>query len=174
MCLHRNRHGSRRISGWYASGWRRSGVFLSGAVLLARHGKLSVRGRTRLLLSHLATMHGERAWIRSLLPPESMVARSARTAEGARQEPSAQSSVMSLALRRIVWSDGTSRPDDYNIVHHGQVVGPHVPHEQHGPRVVALDAERNLSTDTRREWRGCRYPGRCQGGISSRVGPAVW
>jgi hypothetical protein len=30
---------------------------------------------------------------------------------------------MSFALRRIVWSDGTSRPDDYNIIHEGRVVG---------------------------------------------------
>jgi hypothetical protein len=26
---------------------------------------------------------------------------------------------MTLALRRIVWSDGTNRPDDYNIIHGG-------------------------------------------------------
>jgi hypothetical protein len=30
---------------------------------------------------------------------------------------------MSLALRRIVWSDGTSRADDYNIIHNGRIVG---------------------------------------------------
>ena len=30
---------------------------------------------------------------------------------------------MTLALRRIVWSDGTSRPDDYNIIHGDQIVG---------------------------------------------------
>jgi len=47
-----------------------------------------------------------------------MVARSSRTADDA-----TQSSVMTLALRRIVWSDGTSRPDDYNIIHGDQIVG---------------------------------------------------
>jgi hypothetical protein len=26
-------------------------------------------------------------------------------------------------LKRIVWSDGTSRPDDYNVIHAGQTVG---------------------------------------------------
>jgi hypothetical protein len=30
---------------------------------------------------------------------------------------------MTLALKRIVWSDGTSRPDDYNVVYEGQRVG---------------------------------------------------
>ena len=30
---------------------------------------------------------------------------------------------MTLALRRIVWSDGASRPDDYNVIHAGQTVG---------------------------------------------------
>ena len=30
---------------------------------------------------------------------------------------------MTLALKRIVWSDGTSRPDDYNVVHEGRRVG---------------------------------------------------
>jgi hypothetical protein len=30
---------------------------------------------------------------------------------------------MSLTLRRIAWSDGTSRPDDYNIIHGDQIVG---------------------------------------------------
>jgi hypothetical protein len=32
-------------------------------------------------------------------------------------------SSMTLALKRIVWSDGTSRPDDYNVIHAGQTVG---------------------------------------------------
>jgi hypothetical protein len=41
-------------------------------------------------------------------------ARASRTAIDARQEPSAQSLVMNLILRRIVWSDCTSRPDDYD------------------------------------------------------------
>ena len=30
---------------------------------------------------------------------------------------------MSLTLRRIVWSDGTSRPDDFNVIHDGRIVG---------------------------------------------------
>jgi hypothetical protein len=30
---------------------------------------------------------------------------------------------MMLALRRIVWSDGYSSPDDYNGIHAGQTVG---------------------------------------------------
>jgi hypothetical protein len=30
---------------------------------------------------------------------------------------------MSLTLRRIVWSDGTSGPDDYNVIHEGRTVG---------------------------------------------------
>jgi hypothetical protein len=28
-----------------------------------------------------------------------------------------------LALRRIVWDDGSSRPDDYNVIYEGVVVG---------------------------------------------------
>jgi hypothetical protein len=31
--------------------------------------------------------------------------------------------INSHSLRRIVWSDGTSRPDDYNIIDGGQIVG---------------------------------------------------
>jgi hypothetical protein len=30
---------------------------------------------------------------------------------------------MSLALRRLVWPDGSSRPDDYSVIHKGKVVG---------------------------------------------------
>ena len=30
---------------------------------------------------------------------------------------------MSLALRRTVFLDGERRPDDYNIIHKGQIVG---------------------------------------------------
>jgi hypothetical protein len=30
---------------------------------------------------------------------------------------------MELILRRMVWSDGYSRPDDYNVIHEGQIVG---------------------------------------------------
>jgi hypothetical protein len=33
---------------------------------------------------------------------------------------------MSPTLRRIIWSDGTS-PDDYNIIHDGQIVGRQMP-----------------------------------------------
>src|SRR6516164_1529293 len=54
---------------------------------------------------------------------EPILARSSRTADCARQEPSAESSVMSLALRRTVFLDGERRPDDYNIIHKGQIVG---------------------------------------------------
>jgi hypothetical protein len=46
-------------------------------------------------------VHRKRTRIRSLLPPESMVARAARTAVDARQEPAAQSSVMSLTLAAL-------------------------------------------------------------------------
>ena len=52
-----------------------------------------------------------------------MVARASRTAIDARQEPSAQSLVMNLILRRIVWSDDTSRPDDYEVRYRGRTVG---------------------------------------------------
>jgi hypothetical protein len=30
---------------------------------------------------------------------------------------------MALGLKRLVWSDGRSRPDDFNIMHDGTVVG---------------------------------------------------
>ena len=30
---------------------------------------------------------------------------------------------MSLTLRRIVWSDGTSQPDDYEVRYEGRTVG---------------------------------------------------
>jgi hypothetical protein len=30
---------------------------------------------------------------------------------------------MSLVLKRIVWPDGSSRPDDFNILHGGAAVG---------------------------------------------------
>ena len=58
-----------------------------------------------------------------ILHRDPMVARASRTAIDARQEPSAQSLVTNLILRRIVWSDDTSRPDDYEVRYRGRTVG---------------------------------------------------
>jgi hypothetical protein len=30
---------------------------------------------------------------------------------------------MTLALRRIAWLDGTILPDDYDVIHDGEIVG---------------------------------------------------
>jgi hypothetical protein len=47
---------------------------------------------------------------------------------------------MTFTLRRIVWPDGSSRPDDFNIMQDGDVVGPALPHERSQPGAVALDS----------------------------------
>jgi len=44
----------------------------------------------------------------------------ASTADHARQEPSAQWLVMTLALHRTVFLDGEQRPDDHEVRHDGQ------------------------------------------------------
>jgi hypothetical protein len=77
---------------------------------------------------------------------------------------------MSLALRRIVWPDGTSRPDDYNIIHEGQTVGRIYRMNSASRELWRWTTERNFSTVARAEQRSGRHPGRCQGGIPGGVG----
>jgi hypothetical protein len=49
---------------------------------------------------------------------------------------------MILVLKRIVWPDGSSRPDDFNIPHDGAAVGRTLSQERRRPGAMALASNR--------------------------------
>jgi len=79
---------------------------------------------------------------------------------------------MSLTLRRIVWSDGTSRPDDFNVIHDGRIVGRMYRMNSTG-RELWRWTQSGIFQPTHGENGGVADL-RCQGGIPGRMGSAVW
>jgi hypothetical protein len=64
---------------------------------------------------------------------------------------------VTLVLRRAVFLDGKRRPDDYEIRYNGQTFWLRVPHAQHRPGAVAVDADR-MGAVARAERRRGRPP----------------
>ena len=80
---------------------------------------------------------------------------------------------MTLALRRIVWSDGTSRPDDYNIIHGDQIVGRMYRMNEPSSRTHAARSARSHLWNVIRVRSGAPPPPKWKAAGSTRTDPAA-